>query len=107
MYIAETKHKKTSYLSRFIGLFIWDNVHVANRKLSDVINALISVTVPNGLDENWQVAPYQAELEEWRKLLRSGKEEGYVLEYNTLDREYRLACTCIETLSIRVHGSSK
>lgn len=105
--IAETKHKKTSYLSRFIGLFIWDNVHVANRKLSDVINALISVTVPNGLDENWQVAPYQAELEEWRKLLRSGKEEGYVLEYNTLDREYRLACTCIETLSIRVHGSSK
>lgn len=105
--IAETKHKKTSYLNRFIGLFIWDSVHVANRKLSDVINGLISVTVPNGLDENCQVDPYQAELGKWRKLLRSGKEEGYVLEYNTLDREYRLACACIETLSIRVHGFSK
>jgi len=105
--IAETKHKKTSYLSRFIGLFIWDSVHIANKKLSDVINSLISVAVPNDLDENCQVAPYQAELVKWRKLLRSGKKEGYVLEYNTLDREYRLACACIETLSIRVHGSSK
>lgn len=104
--ILQAKFKKISYLRRFIGLFIWDMVHIQDFKLSDIITALIDSA--NGLEPN---LPFRSihteeiikEIMEWGDLIRDDNSRDGELETRSLDREYRLACQSIQTMSICQH----
>lgn len=128
--IYEAKDKKISYIMRFVGLHIWDCVHILQIKLSKCINMLLEYSTSNEkeniFDELYDIylAPsndnytqnnynWQDTTKKWAKLLStlyrkrqsatSGNEE---FEYNIFDQEYRLACKCIDSLSICVHGGT-
>ncbi len=104
--VLQAKYKKLSYLRRFVGLFIWDGVHVQGLNLGDVIAALIeavnasasSLSPKSALPENILRA-----IREWADLIRADISTGMVLETSSLDREYRLAHQSIQTLSICQH----
>lgn len=99
--VLQAKHKKLSYLRRFVGLFIWDMVHVRGMRLGDIITALTESM--NGSKESLFSENVLKAIRDCAGLIHSGIGADRVLETSSLDREYRLACQSVQTMSICQH----
>lgn len=108
--VLQAKYKKLSYLRRFVGLFMWDMVHVLRLKLGDIIAALIEA-----VNASESSLPHKSALPEnilraigkWADLIRVRVTTDEVLETSSLDREYRLAHQSIQAMSICQHEAGK
>lgn len=86
-HVLEGRNKKISYFNRLVGLHLWDMVFILNKNANSAIEELIE-------------SPHFGEM--YRN--HFGKDEKFELEPANLRRNYKLACDCIEALSILPHG---
>ncbi|MCB6543264.1 hypothetical protein LI168_14200 [Desulfovibrio desulfuricans] len=103
--VLQATHKKLSYLRRFVGLFLWDMVHVLELKLGDIITVLLHAIASEAVLPAKSALPANVlkAIQAWANLILSDGSKGRALEASSMDREYRLACQSIQTMSICQH----